>query len=329
MIAEKKKIIIAGILILSLHILGVSLLFLGSSTMESVAIMLGAGGTAYLLGLRHAFDADHIAAIDNTVRKLSSEKKDSSLVGFFFSLGHSTVVLAAGIAMALGYTFVADLLNDDSSALKSTGAAIGGFTAGTFLILIALVNSIMLIKLLKDSQAGGSSPKGIITTIFSPIFKTIDKDWKMYPLGLVFGLGFDTATSIALLALAGGAVLSTGQSLAILALPIIFMAGMSLGDTVDSVLMSRAYNYATDIKKRRKYAITITSVSIFAALIVGFPIFLNTLFSITSSQLAFPEIEYEYFGMVLAAVFISIWVTARIVNSKNTQPVLSITDRKL
>lgn len=329
MIAEKKKIIIAGILILSLHILGISLLFLGSSTMESVAIMLGAGGTAYLLGLRHAFDADHIAAIDNTVRKLSSEKKDSSLVGFFFSLGHSTVVLAAGIAMALGYTFVADLLNDDGSALKSTGAAIGGFTAGTFLILIALVNSIMLIKLLKDSQAGGSSPKGIITTIFSPIFKTIDKDWKMYPLGLVFGLGFDTATSIALLALAGGAVLSTGQSLAILALPIIFMAGMSLGDTVDSVLMSRAYNYATDIKKRRKYAITITSVSIFAALLVGIPIFVNTLFSVISVPWTFPAVEYEYFGLFIALIFIGVWIATLIINSQNVRPSYDAADRKV
>lgn len=318
MVIEKKKIILASILILSLHILGATLLFLGSSAMDSVAIMLGAGGTAYLLGLRHAFDADHIAAIDNTVRKLSAEKKDSSLVGFFFSLGHSTVVLAAGITLALGYTFVADLLSDDESALKSTGATIGGFTAGTFLILIALVNSIMLARLLKDSGSKGDSPKGLLTTLLSPLFKTIDKDWKMYPLGLIFGLGFDTATSIALLALAGGAVLSTGHSLAILALPIIFMAGMSLGDTVDSVLMSRAYNYATDLKKRRKYAITITSVSIFAALVVGVPLFMNTLFSVTSIQLVFPGVEYEYFGLLLAIMFIGIWILALVLNSRNS-----------
>jgi high-affinity nickel-transport protein len=328
MIAEKKKLILASTLILSLHVLGAALLFFGSSAMTSTAIMLGAGGTAYLLGLRHAFDADHIVAIDNTVRKLSAEKKDSSLVGFFFSLGHSTVVLVAGISLALGFTFIADLLNDDGSLLKSTGATIGGLTAGTFLILIALVNSLMLIKLIKDSDTSGQSPKGLLTTILSPLFKTIDKDWKMYPLGLVFGLGFDTATSIALLALSGGAVLSTGHSLAILALPIIFMSGMSLGDTVDSVLMSRAYNYAKDFKKRRKYAITITSVSIFAALIVGIPILLNTLFEISATNVIFPAIEYEYFGLFLAVIFVGIWIFARLINRKNRQPIAVFNDRK-
>jgi high-affinity nickel-transport protein len=283
----------------------------GAVTSGSAAVLVGAGLTAYLLGIRHAFDADHIAAIDNTVRRISLEKRDSSLVGLFFSLGQSTVVLVAGIAMALGFSFVAELLNDDSSVLKSTGAIIGGLTAGSFLVLIAIINILFLIKLFKNKADNGKSPVGILSTIFSPILKNVDRSWKMYPLGLLFGLGFDTATSIALLALAGGAVVSTGQSLAVLALPIIFMAGMALGDTIDSILMSKAYNYATDIKKRRAYTLFITILSIFAALIVGLPISLNSLGSLTRLDIPLfnvTGIEYENLGVVLAVGFISTWL---------------------
>jgi high-affinity nickel-transport protein len=213
--------------------------------------------------------------------------------------------------MALGFSFVAELLNDDSSVLKSTGAIIGGLTAGSFLVLIAIINILFLIKLFKNKADNGKSPVGILSTIFSPILKNVDRSWKMYPLGLLFGLGFDTATSIALLALAGGAVVSTGQSLAVLALPIIFMAGMALGDTIDSILMSKAYNYATDIKKRRAYTLFITILSIFAALIVGLPISLNSLGSLTRLDIPLfnvTGIEYENLGVVLAVGFISTWL---------------------
>lgn len=311
--ANKLKLAWLGIGLL--HIVGLALLLGGALSSSSVLLVLGLGSTAYLLGLRHAFDADHIAAIDNTVRRLSAERKDSSLVGLFFSLGHSTVVLAAGLTVALGFTVIAELLNDDSSALKSTGAAIGGTVAGLFLIIIALVNLNILIRVLKlNANADNAAPRGILTTLFAPLFKNVDKDWKMYPLGVLFGLGFDTATSIALLAVSGGATIIAGQSWIAIALPLIFMAGMALGDTIDSILMSRAYNYSNSEKKRKTYFITITSISIIAALAVGAPILSENLSSFLNLDFVIPGIEYEYFGFILAAVFIGIWLIALLVN---------------
>jgi high-affinity nickel-transport protein len=314
----KKNIVIGAVIILALHIIGISLLVAGAATSGSSAVLVGAGLTAYLLGIRHAFDADHIVAIDNTVRRISLEKRDSSLVGLFFSLGHSTIVLAAGVAIALGFGFVADLLSDDSSTLKSTGIIVGGLTAGSFLILIAIINIFFLAKLFKGKASKDKTPVGLLTTIFSPLLKNINRPWKMYPLGLLFGLGFDTATSIALLALAGGAIVSTGQTLAILALPVIFMAGMALGDTIDSVLMSKAYNYATDIKKRRIYTLTITILSVVAALVVGIPILLNALGALTKLDVPLFQIsgiQYENLGILLAAGLISIWIITLSYNS--------------
>lgn len=310
-ISEKKKLTFAWIGIAAIHILGFAILIGGGLASASLTLALGLGATAYLLGLRHAFDADHIAAIDNTVRRLSAEKKDSSLVGLFFSLGHSTIVLIAGTAVAFGFTFIAELLSDDSSALKSTGAAIGGTVAGLFLVLIALVNAAILFRILRNRDVSDSdAPKGILTTLFAPLFKNVDKDWKMYPLGLLFGLGFDTATSITLLALSGGAAVLAGQSWIALALPLIFMAGMSLGDTVDSILMSKAYNYSSSVTTKRNYFIVITSVSILAALVVGLPILSENLAGLFGLGFAIPGIEYEYFGFILAAGFIGIWLAA-------------------
>ena len=305
--SEARKVTLAWIGIALLHIVGLAALFIGGIVSTSLSIALGIGATAYLLGLRHAFDADHIAAIDNTVRRLSAEKKDSSLVGLFFSLGHSTVVLAAGTAVALGFTFIADLLNDDSSALKSTGALIGGTVAGSFLLIIALVNISILVKMLNAKSSNGEAPKGVFTTLFAPLLKNVDKDWKMYPLGLLFGLGFDTATSIALLALSGGAAVLAGQAWIAIALPILFMAGMALGDTVDSILMSRAYNHSTSVSKKRTYFTVITTLSILAALIVGLPILSENLSTIVGVDFALPAIEFEYLGLILAAGFLSVW----------------------
>lgn len=323
---NSKKLLFAWTGIALLHIVGISTLMLGGLVSSSLGVALGIGATAYLLGLRHAFDADHIAAIDNTVRRLSAEKKDSSLVGLFFSLGHSTVVLAAGTAVALGFTFVAELLNDDSSALKSTGALIGGTVAGTFLLVIALVNAGILRRMLTQAKqekeivaqgqtaSEGEAPKGVLTTLLAPLFKNVDKDWKMYPLGLLFGLGFDTATSIALLALSGGAAILAGQAWIAIALPIIFMSGMALGDTVDSILMSRAYNYSTSTSQKRNYFTVITTLSIVAALIVGIPILSESLSALTGLEFAISGIEFEYFGMVLAAGFIGVWLAALAIN---------------
>lgn len=308
MLTEKNKIFVASILIFSLHVLGGIVLFAGGLSSQDLLLTSGLAVTAYLLGLRHAFDADHIAAIDNTVRRLSSEKKDSSLVGFFFSLGHSTVVLLAGVAVVFGFTAIGELLGDDSSILRTTGAAVGGTVAGFFLILIAFINIGILRKTIKSSEGKEVAPKGIITTILSPILKNVDRDWKMYPLGLLFGLGLDTATSITLLAISGGAALASGNTWIALALPIIFMAGMSLGDTLDSVLMSKAYSYSADPKSRKKYFIVITSVSVSAALLVGLPLLVNNLLNISGFSAELPELNFEYLGFIIVITLLSIWI---------------------
>ena len=313
-----KRTKVAFAAILGLHVLGLGLLSMGAAAAASFSLILGLGSTAYLLGLRHAFDADHIAAIDNTVRRLSAEKKDSSLVGLFFSLGHSTVVLAAGLGIAAGFTFIAEMLNDDASWLKSTGSLIGGTVAGLFLTIIAIVNTVILVQLLssrKTSDTTNSTPKGILTTLFAPLLKNVDKDWKMYPLGVLFGLGFDTATSIALLAIAGGGAVLAGQSWIAIALPIIFMSGMALGDTIDSILMSKAYNYSNDIKSRTKYFIVITTLSIFAALVVGVPILSENISNLLGVPFRLQGIENEYLGLMIVVGFMSVWAISYLASS--------------
>lgn len=313
MVLERKKIFAAGIFIAVLHVLGIGILTY--SGLENLAVAAGLGITAYLLGLRHAFDADHIAAIDNTVRRLSAEKKDSSLVGLFFSLGHSTIVLIAGLAVAFGFTALANILNDDSSALKSSGALIGGSIAGLFLLVIAIVNSTILYKTIKNKHHGSeqSAPKGILTTLFSGLFKNVDKDWKMYPLGLLFGLGFDTATSITLLAVSSTALTLAGGGWVALALPILFMAGMSLGDTIDSVIMSKAYNYHPESKLRKRYFIVITSVSIVAALVIGLPILLENISALFGLSLLSIGIENDNLGLIIAGLLLGVWVAFSII----------------
>jgi nickel/cobalt transporter (NiCoT) family protein len=217
---------------------------------------VGLGATAYTLGMRHAFDADHIAAIDNTTRKLMAENNRPLSVGFWFSLGHSSVVFIMVALLAFGIRALAAQLGNDRSAVQRVTSVWGTSVSGIFLILIGLINLAALIGILKVFRAMRHGhfdeaalqeqldKRGLLNRILGPVTRAVSKPWHMYPVGLLFGLGFDTVTEVGLLVVAGGAAAGNLPWWAILTLPILFAAGMSLLDTIDGSFMNLAYGWA-------------------------------------------------------------------------------------
>jgi len=243
---------------------------------------LGTGFLAYTLGMRHAFDADHIAAIDNTTRKLVGEGKRPLSVGFFFSLGHSSVVFVLAVLLNFGIRALDDQVRNDNSGLHNVTGVIGTGVSGTFLYLIAALNVIVLVgivKVFRDMRRGAYNDeeleeqlakRGLMNRILGPLARRVDTPWKIYPIGVLFGLGFDTATEVALLVLAGSAVVSGLPFYAILSLPILFAAGMCLFDTADGCFMNFAYDWAFARPIRKVYYnLTITGLSVFVAFFIG------------------------------------------------------------
>jgi high-affinity nickel-transport protein len=243
---------------------------------------LGVGITAYTLGLRHAFDADHIGAIDNTTRKLMAEGQRPLSVGFFFSLGHSTIVFLLAFLFSLGIRGLTGSVERGGSALHQATGIIGPSVSGAFLFLIGILNLLILLNILRifrrmrhgefDEQElqHQLESRGFMNRFYGRATRAVRKPWHMYPLGILFGLGFDTATEVALLFLAAGAAGAGLPFYAILCLPILFAAGMSLLDTIDGAFMNFAYGWAF-AKPVRKiyYNITITGLSVAVALIIG------------------------------------------------------------
>jgi nickel/cobalt transporter (NiCoT) family protein len=242
----------------------------------------GTAALAYVLGMRHAFDADHISAIDNTTRKLMSEGQRPLAVGFFFSLGHSSVVATLAILLNFGIKALGGELKNEDSALHHYTGLIGTSVSGTFLMLIAILNLIILISIVgvfiqmrkgaysEEELEKHLNSRGLLMRFFGPIARRIDKSWKMYPLGILFGLGFDTATEIGLLVLAGSSVVAGLPWWAIISLPLFFAGGMSLLDTIDGSFMNFAYGWAFSKPVRKVYYnIIITGLSVAIALFVG------------------------------------------------------------
>lgn len=241
--------------------------------------LVGLGLVAYLFGLRHAFDADHISAIDDTVRYMVQRKKKPLGVGFFFSLGHSSIVF--GLAVVI--IFAATAIKREIPAMQNVGGLIGASVSGTFLWIIGIINLLVLLNILnvwKKAKTGTHdhvhlnellTQRGFINRLFGGrLQKLIKHSWHMYPVGFLFGLGFDTASEVALLAMTAGASAGNLPWPAVLSLPILFTAGMSLMDTSDGVIMCKAYDWAF-INPLRKiyYNITTTSLSVAVALIIG------------------------------------------------------------
>ena len=293
-------------------------------------LLLGTAFLAYTFGLRHAFDADHIAAIDNVTRKLMQEGKRPVAVGLFFSLGHSTIVVGLSIAIAL--TTVALQSHD---IFKSVGGVIGTLVSAMFLFIIALANVFVLIsiyRVFRTVKNGGRyvqeeldlmlANRGFLARICRRLFRLIERSWHMYPLGLLFGLGFDTATEVGLLGISATQA-SQGISIwSILVFPTLFTAGMTLMDTTDSILMLGAYGWAF-VKPIRKlyYNLTITAVSVVIAVVVGG---LETL-NLIGDQLGLSDgggfwgaigslnDNFGLLGYVIVGIFIAAWLISYLV----------------
>ena len=317
--------------VLGLHVLGWGMLAAaeaGHYHISRTAIFgFGTGILAYTLGMRHAFDADHIAAIDNTTRKLVGEGKRPLSTGFFFSLGHSSVVLGLTVLLGLGLRGLGEQVRSSSSALQHTTDLVGTLVSGGFLLLIAALNIAVLagiLKVARQLRSGRFSDaeleehldkRGLLMRFLGPFARRVDKPWKMYPVGFLFGLGFDTATEVAMLVLAGTAIAGGLPFYAILSLPVLFAAGMSLFDTADGCFMNFAYDWAFARPVRKVYYnITITGLSVFVAVFVGATELLGLLARDSGLRGPFWSFAQGFnintAGFVIAGVFVLTWAVA-------------------
>jgi high-affinity nickel-transport protein len=332
--AEWSRLGLMLAVILGLHLVGwVTLVFIldpARLSLGSKAFGIGVGLTAYTLGLRHAFDADHIAAIDNTTRKLMNDGQRPLAVGFFFSLGHSTVVFALAVLLATGVKAIIGPVEDDSSTLHHYTGLIGTSISGAFLYLIAILNIVVLVSILRvfarmrhgdydeaelEQQLEN---RGLLNRFLGRFTKSVTKSWHMYPVGLLFGLGFDTATEIALLVLAGTSAAAGLPWFAILCLPVLFTAGMCLLDTIDGSFMNFAYGWAFSNPVRKiYYNITITGLSVAVALLIGS----IELLGLFAGQLQWRGPFWDWLGgldlntvgFVVVGIFVATWAIALLV----------------
>ncbi len=289
--------------------------------------LLGLGGLAYSFGLRHAFDADHISAIDNTTRKLLQEHKKPVGVGFFFSLGHSTVVFLIALVLGFAVKALIEGVVSESGQLKNIGGMVGTTVSGVFLLLIGLLNLVILLDIirvyqrmkrgdydrsaLEDQLRAG----GVMSRMFGRLFRLVTESWHMYPIGVLFGLGFDTASEVALLAISAGAASQGLPFFAIVSLPILFAAGMSLMDTTDGAFMSKAYAWAFSHPIRKVfYNLTVTGLSVFVALFVGLVEMLQILTKTLDLKggvwSAIGRLDFANMGFIIVGAFVVTWVGA-------------------
>jgi high-affinity nickel-transport protein len=283
--------------------------------------LVGLGFVAYMFGLRHAFDADHIAAVDDTVRFMLQKGKQPLGVGFFFSLGHSTVVLA----LSVGIAFAATAVKAELPQLKNMGAIIGASVSGSFLWIIGILNLLVLLDILKIWQTAKKGThshahleellqkRGLLNRLFGGrLQRLMNHSWQMYPLGVLFGLGFDTASEVGLLAMTAGASAGDLPIPAVLCLPVLFAAGMTVMDTTDGVLMSKAYNWAF-LNPLRKifYNITTTGLSVAVALLVGAIELLQVLIGMLDLHGAFFDavaaLNFGVLGYLIVGMFLLAW----------------------
>jgi len=330
---ERRSVVGMATFVLLLHVVGWGALAAVVPQEYQVGGQLfgiGLGVTAYTLGLRHAFDADHIAAIDNTTRKLMTEGQRPMSVGFWFSLGHSSVVFIMVALLAAGIRWLAGALEDDQSTLQQITGVWGTSVSGVFLVIIGLINLAALfgiLKVFRKMRTGQYEEReleeqldkrGFLNRVLGRVTRAVTKPWHMYPVGLLFGLGFDTVTEVGLLFVAGGAAASGLPWWAILTLPVLFAAGMSLLDSIDGSFMNFAYGWAF-AKPVRKiyYNITVTALSVAVALVIGIIELLSILtakLDITAGPMAsIASLDLEYVGYWIVGLFVVTWVVAFLV----------------
>ncbi|HEV2167102.1 MAG TPA: HoxN/HupN/NixA family nickel/cobalt transporter [Thermoplasmata archaeon] len=291
---------------------------------ERYVLLAGLGVIAYVFGLRHGVDADHIAAIDNTTRKLLQEGKRPLSVGAWFSLGHSTIVIALIVALVFATRSVASAI----PALRGAGSVIGTGVSGTFLWVIGLVNLVIVLEIYRIFQglrAGRFSPeqleeqlnqRGFLNRYFGRFFRVVESPWQIYPIGVLFGLGFDTASEVALIGISVGVGLTAAVPVwMVLVLPLMFTCGMMLVDTADAIAMRVAYGWAF-LKPVRKiyYNLTITIISVLVALAVGTVELLQVLageLGLTGGFWgALATLDFETLGFVIVGIFVGAWLLA-------------------
>nr|WP_274318757.1 HoxN/HupN/NixA family nickel/cobalt transporter [Paenibacillus qinlingensis] len=306
--------------IILLHVVGLIGLY---TVAQSSPAFWGIGLLAYTLGMRHAFDVDHIAAIDNTVRKLVQQKKNPLGVGFYFSLGHSSVVFVMAIVTAFSVQWAAREL----PWMQRFGGVIGASVSGLFLVIIGVINLLILISLYKMflKFRGGKyddnefeellESRGFIARLIKPLFSFITKSWHVYPLGFLFGLGFDTASEIALLAISAHAAKDAIPFIGVISLPLLFAAGMSLFDTADGMFMTKAYKWAFHTPVRKLYYnLTVTALAVVAALIIGVIELGQVLSEEFSMEGMFwtwlQEIDFGTLGFILVGMFVIAWIVS-------------------
>jgi high-affinity nickel-transport protein len=332
---EWKTVARMATVVVGLHVVGFYILIvmvaphryhLGSSG----AFTVGLGLTAYTLGLRHAFDADHIAAIDNTTRKLMADRQRPLSVGFWFSLGHSTVVFGLSLLFAVGIRALGGQVQDRGSTLHKVTSLVGTGVSGAFLYLIAVLNLMVLLGILRsfgEMRRGEHdeaelerqlNSRGLMSRFYGRFTRAIKQPGQMYPLGVLFGLGFDTATEVALLFVAAGAAGAGLPFYAILCLPILFAAGMSLLDTIDGTFMNFAYGWAFSRPVRKAYYnITITGLSVVIALSIGTIELLGVAIGKLGLKGAawswIAQININMLGYVIVGMFVVTWAVALLV----------------
>ncbi len=316
----RRRLTIIYSFLIGFNVLIWALLLIASSTYH---VLLGLAVIAYGFGLRHAVDPDHIAAIDNVTRKLMQENKRPVAVGFFFSLGHSTVVFALSVVVAISAAFVKKNL----PSLQSVGGVIGTTVSGVFLVLIAVLNLIVLIDIYKTWRKvvrGGTyddqtlddylNNRGLLARLFRPMLRVVGNSWHMYPIGLLFGLGFDTASEVGILGIAATTGASGMPVYLILLLPLLFVAGMSLADTTDGVAMLGAYGWAY-VRPVRKlyYNMNITLISVLVALFIGGIECAQVLITETGARggvwsYIHDQLDISNMGFFIVGIFIVSWI---------------------
>jgi high-affinity nickel-transport protein len=321
--AERRRLVGLGGVILLLHVLGIALVALYA---PAHPVLGGLAVLAYSFGLRHAFDADHIAAIDNTTRKLLSQGDRPLGAGFFFSLGHATVVFVLCVSLAVA----GGVVHAAIPTLQLYGGSVGGAVSGVFLWLIGALNLVVLVRLLCAGRAFRAGrceesaleerlqDRGLLIRLFSRPLRMVRRDRQMYPVGLLFGLGFDTATEVGLLAVTAGAASGRVPAPAVVGLPILFAAGMSLMDTADGVFMTKAYRWAFSSPERKLfYNTTVTGLSVAVALLIG---------SVELGQVMAAKLRWDggfwgwlqgldlgSLGYAVVGLFVGVWAVALVI----------------
>jgi len=302
-------------------------IYKGEGGSSGLGVGLGVAITAWFLGFRHAFDADHISCIDNTTRKLLADGKRPLASGFFFSFGHSTIIVAVGVGITIAARAVFGAVVNPSSAYETTGGTAGTLLSAGFLYLIAVLNLIVLsgiFKVFRDMRRGAYSEveleaqlqaRGLMYRFFGRFMRSITRTWQLYFVGLVFGIGFDTATEVVLLAATAYAAIQGLPYYAVLALPLLFSGGLTLFDTLDGCFMNFAYGWAFARPVRKVYYnLVMTALSIGAAFIIGTIEIIGILTAEVHLHGAFWSLMANFninvAGFCIAGLFVAVWAVA-------------------